>query len=185
MVSQQVIIQKEQGEALPAGFNEWLDQGRALYNERKALDWKCADWLADGQARFPKQMALALQEFATDPIEQKLLTRSAKIAAAIPASQRDAALTFAHHMHVADLPADERLALLNRAAKERLSARALRIVAMERKAVLGVGNTQLEDDDPEYQALMAIVRAWNRAPRETREEFYDMAGDAELGVIEA
>ena len=179
------IVTVEHKDQLPAGFNEWLDHGRSLYDERKALDWKCADWLADGQTRFPKQMALAIQEFATDPIEQKLLTRSAKIAASIPPAQRCTALTFAHHMHVADLPVEERLVLLDRAAKERLSARALRIVAMERKAVLGVGNTQLEDDDFEYVELMAVVRAWNRARPDARQSFYDMAGDAELGVIEA
>ncbi len=33
--------------------------------------------------------------------------------------------------------------------------------------------------------LMAIVRAWNRARPDARQSFYDMAGDAELGVVEA
>lgn len=169
----------------PDGFNEWLEVGRGLYEQRKALEWECADWLATGQQKFPEQMALVLPMLATDPIEQKQLTRSARIAAAIPPAQRCAALTFDHHKHVADLPVAERLNILNRATEENLSARATRIIALERKAALGVGNTEFEDDDPEYQALMAIVRAWNRASRETREEFYDMAGDAELGVIEA
>lgn len=182
MESQQVVIQ---GEVMPAGFTEWLEQGRSLYAQRKALDWKCADWLAEGSQRFPEQMKLAIAEFATDPIEQKQLAKSARIAAAIPASQRDAALTFAHHMHVADLPAPERLELLSRAAKENLSARALRVVAMERRANLGLGNTELPDDDPDYQLLMGIVRGWNRAPQHVRQDFYDMAGDANLGVVEA
>lgn len=172
-------------EALPAGFSEWLEQGRALYEQRKALDWKCADWLADGQERFPEQMKLALVEFATDPIEQKRLAKSARIAATIPPAQRDSALTFDHHLHVADLPADERLSLLKEAKANKWSARALRVVAMERKAVLGVGSTPLPDDDPEYAELMAIVRAWNRASTDTRHEFYDMAGDANLGIVEA
>lgn len=96
-----------QGQALPVGFNEWLEQGRDLYARRKTLEWECADWLSDGFAKFPEQMTLAIQEFASDPIEQKALTKSAKVAASIPISQRNTALTFAHHVHVADLPLDE------------------------------------------------------------------------------
>ncbi|MES2783582.1 MAG: hypothetical protein V4657_12370 [Pseudomonadota bacterium] len=169
----------------PEGFKEWLETGRGLYEQRKALDWQCADWLAEGQQKFPEQMALVLPMLATDPIEQKQLTRSAKIAASIPVAQRCTALTFDHHRHVADLPVEERLVLLGRAQSENLSARAMRIIALERKAALGVGNTEFEDDDWEYHELMAIVRAWNRARPDARQSFYDMAGDAELGVVEA
>lgn len=182
MVSQDLVLQ---GQVLPAGFSEWLDTGRALYARRKSLEWECADWLAEGVANFPEQMTLAMQEFASDPIEQKALTRSARVAASIPAGQRNSALTFAHHMHVADLPLTERMALLDRASKENLSARALRIVSLERKVELNIGNNKFEDDDWEYQELMAIVRAWNRARPDARQSFYDMAGDANLGVVEA
>jgi hypothetical protein len=174
-----------QGQALPVGFNEWLAQGRELYARRKELEWECADWLSTGLDKFPDQMTLALQEFACDPIEQKALVRTARVAAKLPASQRNAALTFAHHAHVADLPVDDRLELLKRAETENLSARAMRIVSLERKAQLNIGNPQFEDDDWEYRELMAIIHAWNRARQDARQSFYDMAGDAELGIIEA
>ena len=169
----------------PVGFTDWLQQGRELYARRKRLEWECADWLAEGSAKFPEQMSLALQEFASDPIERKALARTARVAAAIPPSQRNTALTFTHHAHVADLPLEERLELLKRAETENLSARAMRIVSLERKAELNIGNAQFDDDDWEYQELMAIIRAWNRARRDARQSFYDMAGDAELGVINA
>lgn len=169
----------------PEDFSEWLEQGRALYDERKALEWRCADWLADGQARFPKQMEMVLESLAADPIEQKKLTKAARVAAAIPASNRNTALTFDHHAHVADLPLDERLALLAKAADEKISARALRIVAMERRRELGIGTMLIDDPDWDYQFLQAIARAWNRAPQHVRQDFYDMAGDANLGVVEA
>ena len=170
---------------LPTCFADWLETGRGLYEQRKSLDWACADWLATGQEKFPEQMALVLPMLASDPIEQKALTRSAKVAASIPPAQRCTALTFAHHMHVASLPVDERLQLLDRAQSENLSARATRIIALERKAALGVGNAEFEEDDFEYVELMAIVRWWNRARPDARQSFYDMAGDANLGVISA
>lgn len=172
-------------QAAPEGFSEWLEQGRALYDERKALEWRCADWLADGQARFPKQMEMVLESLAADPIEQKKLTKAARVAAAIPASNRNTALTFDHHAHVADLPLAERLNLLAIAAERNMSARALRIVAMERRRELGIGTMLIDDPDWDYQFLQAIARAWNRAPQHVRQDFYDMAGDANLGVVEA
>lgn len=171
--------------AAPAGFTDWLDEGRKLYQQRKSLDWACADWLATGQARFPEQMKLALIELVSDPIEQKRLAKSAKVAAVTPKALRDTSLTLDHYMHVADLPADEQLNLLSKASKEKLTARAFRVAVIERKASLDLQPDTFEDNDPEYAQIIAMARAWNRASKESRQEFYDMAGDAELGIVEA
>lgn len=184
MESQSLIVQSEIMPDLPEGFNDWLEAGRELYARRKAIEWDCADWLSDGQARFPKQMEMVLPMLAADPIEQKKLTKAARVATAIPASNRNTALTFDHHAHVADLPLDERLTLLAKAANENISARALRFLAMERKQELGIGTMLIEDPDWDYVFLQSIARAWNRSPKHVRQEFYDMAGDAELGVID-
>lgn len=185
MVSQSLVVQGEVLPDAPYGFEQWLEKGRELYARRKSLEWECADWLADGQAQYPEQMALVLPMLAQDPIEQKKLTRAARVAATIPASNRNTALTFDHHLHVADLPVAERLELLAEAATCNMSARALRIVAMERRRTLGIGTMLIEDPDWDYQFLQAISRAWNRAPSHVRQEFFDMACDAELGIIEA
>jgi hypothetical protein len=160
-----------QGQALPVGFNEWLEQGRELYARRKELEWECADWLSTGLDKFPDQMTLALQEFASDPIEQKALVRTARVAAKLPASQRNAALTFAHHAHVADLPVDDRLELLKRAETENLSARALRIKAIEVKARIGMASAPMVPEDFEYYELMSIIHKFNCAQPETRISF--------------
>ncbi len=169
----------------PEGFDQWLESGRELYEKRKEIEWSCADWLSTGIEKYPEQMALVLPMLASDQIEQKKLISLARIAASIPASQRCTALTFDHHAHVADLPLEERLSLLNRAEQENWSARATRIFAIERKAALGVSNTTFEDDDFEYIELMAMVRGWNRARQDARESFLEMANDAKLRVIEA
>jgi hypothetical protein len=188
MVSQSLTVQSEvmpERQELPEGFNEWLEQGRDLYARRKEIEWECADWLAVGIAQYPKQMEMVLEGLASDPIEQKKLTKAARVAATIPASNRNTALTFDHHAHVADLPVDERVQLLDTAQRENISARALRLIAMQRRQELGIGTMLLEDPDWDYQFLQEIVRRWNRAPQHVRQEFYDMAGDANLGVIEA
>lgn len=171
--------------APPVGFEQWLEDGRELYEKRKQIEWSCADWLSTGFEKFPKQMEMVLPMLAADPIEQKKLTKAARVATAIPASNRNTALTFDHHAHVADLPLDERLTLLAKAADENISARALRIVAMERRRELGIGTMLIDDPDWDYQFLQAIARAWNRAPQHVRQDFYDMAGDANLEVVEA
>lgn len=159
------------GQALPVGFNDWLEQGRDLYARRKTLEWECADWLSTGFAQFPEQMTFAMQEFASDPIEQKALTKCAKVAASIPIGQRNTALTFAHHLHVADLPVDDRLTLLKQAETENLSARAMRIKVIEVKARLGMTSAPMVPEDLEYYELMSIVHKWNCAQPDARISF--------------
>ena len=41
------------------------------------------------------------------------------------------------------------------------------------------------EDDAEDDALMALVRAWNRAPVSVREEFAELMADSAMSVIEA
>ena len=73
--------------------------------------------------------------------------------------------------------------LLREAEREKLPAKKLRIKAMLRK--VETGQILPREDDAEDDALMALVRAWNRAPVSVREEFAEMMGDSALGVIEA
>ena len=166
-------------------FNKWLEFGKSLYDKRKEIEWRCADWLAEGQQKFPNQMSLVLPMLATDIIEQKKLNHCAKVASSIPIGQRCAALTFAHHMHVADLPLTERITLLDQAAKDNVSARAFRIIVNDRKAAIGAGNLAIADDDWEYKELMDIIRSWNRGRPDARQSFLDMANAANLNVIAA
>jgi hypothetical protein len=171
--------------ALPdaATVEDWLGLGRDLFTQRRQVDWLLADWVATGIDRFGDQLQLAL--IGGDlGVEPKFLTAAAKTAAAFPHSQRDTALTLEHHIHVADLPADERLSVLKRAHEEHWTAKQTRVEVMKRKVASGQ-TTIFSDDDFEHHELMAITRAWNRARSSVRQSFMELAGEAELGDIDA
>ena len=158
----------------------WLKRGRDIVRRRKELDWDLADWVVEGREHFPEQLDLALADISDDPRNLKRIEKTAK---AFPPSQRCASLSFEHHAHVADLPTQEALPLLREAEREKLPARKLRIRAMLRK--VETGQILPREDDAEDDALMALVRAWNRAPRSVREEFAELMRDSDYGVVEA
>ena len=87
-----------------------------------------------------------------------------------------------HHAHVADMPTQEALPLLTEASKEHLPPSKLRVRAMLRK--LETGQILPREDDPADDALLACVRAWNRAPVAVREDFAEMVADSDYGLIE-
>jgi hypothetical protein len=93
-------------------------------------------------------------------------------------------LTLEHHIHVADLPADERLIGPQAGSRGTLDPKQTRVEVMKRKVASGQ-TTIFSDDDFEHHELMAITRAWNRARSSVRQSFMDLAGEAELGDIDA
>jgi hypothetical protein len=95
---------------------------------------------------------------------------------------RDSALSFDHHAHVADLPIQEALPLLKSAHDQNIDARKFRICAMLRK--VETGQILPREEDGEDDALMAMVRAWNRAPVPAREDFAEMVFDSDMGLID-
>lgn len=161
-------------------FQDWLAQGRALATSKRHIDWLIGDWITFGREHFPEQLDLALADVSDDP---RNLKRIEKTARAFPPSQRCASLSFEHHAHVADLPAQEALPLLREAEREKLPAKKLRIKAMLHK--VNTGKILPREDDVDDDALMAMVRAWNRAPVAVREEFAELVAESHLGVIEA
>lgn len=160
-------------------FDEWLERGRNLAATKRHLDWLLGDWIAYGRSHFPEQIELALEQVSDDP---KALKRIEKTANAFPPHLRDASLSFDHHAHLADLPTQEALPLLKRAKEEHLTPRQLRVDAMLRK--LETGQILPREDDREYDAMLALCRAWNRAPHSTREDFAEMVAASDFGVIE-
>lgn len=161
-------------------FTDWLAQGRSLALSKKSIDFLIGDWINFGREHFPEELQANLPGLFDDP---KLAKRAEKTAKAFPPHLRDASLTFEHHAHVADLPTQEALPLLKQAHDEHLPARQLRIRAMLRKQ--DIGQILPREEDAEDDALMAMVRAWNRATRTAREEFAELVADSDLGVIEA
>lgn len=166
-----------------ASFDEWLAFGRTLARTRLEIDWRLGDWLAQGRDHFaPEQIELAIGEIAADVEQARALRRVEKVARAFPPSIRDTALTFEHHAKVVDLPRQEALPLLREAREEKLPASKLRIRAMLRKVDLGL--VLPREDDPEDDAMLALCRAWNRAPLSVREDFAEMVAESQFGDIE-
>lgn len=170
----------------PSDFDRWLAEGRRLAGIRLTIDFEIGDWLAKGRERFfPEQIEMALGEIALDADHARALKRVERVARAFPPSQRHSGLTFEHHAQLVDLPKQEALPLLQRAGKENMPARQVRLEAMMRKIDLGL--VLPREDDPETDQLTAIVRAWNRAAGPVREDFFAMAEEAAesgYGIIE-
>jgi len=166
---------------LPAevDFESWLEVGRDLAARKRSIDWMIGDWLTFGRQHFPEQIELALGDVIGDEFALRRIERTVK---AFPPHLRDASLSFDHHAYVADLPAQEALPLLKRARAEKLTARRVRIEAMLRK--VQTGQILPREDDVEDDALLAMVRAWNRAPARAREDFADMVAGSHLGLID-
>lgn len=167
----------------PASFDEWRALGRTLAQTRLTIDFALGDWLAQGRDCFqPEQIELVLGEIASDVQQAKRLKQVERVARAFPPSLRNAALTFEHHAHLADLPVQEALPLLKEASERHLTAKAVRTAAMLKKVDLGL--VLPREDDPEDDAMLALCRAWNRAPLAVREDFAEMVSESHMGVIE-
>jgi hypothetical protein len=171
------------GLSLPAdmAFDAWVSTGRNLANQRRNTDWMIADWLAHGQEHFADQIEFGFLSEALG-LAPKRLKAVAQVATAFPAHKRDEGLSVDHHAHVATLPAAEQLQVLQQARKHNWTPEQTRIEAVRRKAVV---EPPLIRDDPDYDALMAITTAWNRAPASVRADFLDLASESHMGVIDA
>lgn len=160
-------------------YPDWIATGRELANIKRNIDWLIGDWLSFGRVHFPEQIEMAIADLGEDP---KRIKRIETTVTAFPPSRRDASLSFDHHAHVADMPTQEALPLLKAAHDANWTARQLRVEAMLRKCE--IGQNLPRDDDPDHDHLLALSRAWNRAPGNVREEFADMIAESHMGVID-
>lgn len=159
---------------------EWRTMGDKLRSTRLTIDWLIGDWIAHGRAHFPDQAEPVIADLFPDSREAR---RVEKVAKAFPAHLRNDALTFEHHAKVADMPVQEALPLLKRAAKEGMTAGQLRLAAMARK--LETGQILVRDDDDAYdRQITALTVEWNRAMQSVRDDFREMAEEAGWGLIE-
>lgn len=170
---------------LPADptFEQWIDAGRTLAANRRQLDWLVGDWLQVGRERFHDQAEFAFLADALG-VSPRMLGTVEKAVRAFPPHLRDQGLTIEHHAHAAALPEQERLPFLNRARREHWTPEQARIEVVKLRTVIGERSV-MERDDPDYDELIAISRAWNRAHRHVREQFADLVRESDLGVIDA
>lgn len=164
-------------------FEDWLEVGRDLAAGRRRIDWLIGDWLSEGRQRFNGQAEF---EFLSEAlgVSERALTTVAKAVRAFPPHCRDAALTIEHHAHAAALPEPERLPFLTKARREHWTPEQARVEVIKLRVAVGDTNP-LPREDPDYDAVIAIVRAWNRAQPHVRQSFMELATEAKFGVIDA
>lgn len=162
-----------------ADFGNWVETGKRLIDQRRKVDWALADWWSEGQKhhRDEPQFKLFAEQVAADA---KRLTAMAKVAEAFPRHMRAANVSFEVHREIAVLEPVERLSMIAKASNERWNERVAHQHVVEHRYEQG---TLLPDDDPEYRSAVEIIRAWNRAPKEARRYFMDLATTAKLSVI--
>lgn len=161
-------------------FDAWVGIGADLSTQRRNVDWMIADWLNVGQERFAGQVEF---EFLADTlgIAPKRLKLVADTAKKFPVSQRAADLSIDHHAHVAALDAGDALTILRSASVNHWTPEETRIEVLKVHA----HQPSMLRDDPEYDMLIAITRAWNRASVEVRQQAADLIAEANFNVIDA
>lgn len=170
---------------IPKGqtFDDWVEMGRSLCEGQRVVNWWIGDWWAAGHHRYGERAKAAAEGIFGR--EFQALADMASVCRSFETSRRREHLTFTHHREVAALPPEKADELLTRAETESLSTRDLRVEVVKVRTALGHFPTRdTIDDDPDHTALVAIARAWNRAPVAARQEFLDLANEADLGEID-
>lgn len=155
----------------PATLDAWVAKGRDLVSQRLDVDWKIADWMAEGKDA--GHLSQAKFDFLSENLglAPKRLKDALKAATVFPPALRDSTLSVEHHAAVASLPKDEALPLLKRAAREHLSVNECREVVTQHRYNTG---QRFDDEDTDSTLCTHIVRAWNRATPEARADFADL-----------
>lgn len=166
--------------ALPTGttIDVWWSQCEDLFQQRRQLDWMIADWVAAGAERYGAQACFdfAAEKLSLDPKE---LRSSVKVAGAFPPSHRAADVPFEVHAYIAQLPQERRLETLQRASAEHWGVKQVREVVVTHRQEAAM----FEDEDRETRLAVEIIRAWNRAPVESRRYFWELAAKADFDAI--
>jgi hypothetical protein len=154
----------------------WWDAGAHLLSERRAIDWKLADWLNDGAQAFGAQ---ACFDFAAEKlsVEPKQLREQARVALAFPPALRAPDVPFEVHGCLSTLPPENRLETLQRASSEHWTLKR----AKSAVTVVRQQTAMFDDEDMETRLAVEIMRAWNRAPIESRRYFWELAKVAVKG----
>lgn len=170
--------------SLPADttIDAWVTLGKTLFTKRRQTDWMLADWAASGVERFGHQEEFTAL-FEQVGAEPKQLRHAARVAATFPPHLRAADLPFEVHAYIAQLPEDRRLETLQKASTEHWGLKKARteLTTFKQQAAM------FEDEDQETRLAVEIIRAWNRAPAESREYFWalaETAADTGFGAID-
>lgn len=162
----------------PTPFHTWLETGRSLVDQRREIDWRLGDWLADGRKQFGDQAEFDFLADALGLAPQRL-KQAERVALAFPEHLRAHDVPVEVHAYIAALPEEERLQTLQRASREHWGeSQAKRVITLHRQQT-----AMFEDEDAETRQAVEIIRAWNRAPTESRRYFWELAKRADFGAI--
>jgi hypothetical protein len=145
-------------------FLAWITDGRRLVDQRREIDWRLGDWLADGRQRFGEQAEF---DFLADALglEPKRLKEAERVALAFPEHLRAQDVPVEVHAYIAALPEDQRLEKLQQASREHWGTKEARAVVARHKQQ----EAMFEDEDSTARLATELFRAWNRMPAEARE----------------
>lgn len=167
------------GVDLATTFDTWVATGRSLLEQRAKTEWQLADWIVEGRQQFGDQAGF---DFLAGQlgIAPRQLRTAAKVAEAFPPSRRSAALPFEVHASLALLPPDDRLPTLAKAANEHWGEREAKAAVVEHRHATAM----FDDEDAETRLAVEIIRAWNRAPVESRRYFMELAAISHFAAID-
>lgn len=141
--------------------DEWLARGQGIARDKVALDWRMADWIAEGvREGHAKQLGFDFaglgQQLGIAPPRLKAAYNAAQ---KFPPALRAADLSVEVHAVVASLPQEEALPLLKRASDEHLSASDCRAVIAQRRYDTW---ERFDDEDTAFTLATLMARAFNR-----------------------
>lgn len=165
----------EAGQVTAAGFEEWLNRLRLLFDERGRVHWNIADHLKEGQeGGYLTQIGFDYLsgELGVAP---KPLKDALKAAQTFPPALRDPTLSVEHHAAAAAAPDRQmRLEFLSRAKREHWTPEQTRHEAVKVKPH--------EARQIEESPLESFLRHWNRLPDAVRVDALEIitASNAEI-----
>ncbi len=111
-------------------FDQWVEMGRTLCANEKAVGWWIGDWWRHGHRYGERASAAARDVFGRT---FQTLRNIGCVAATFETSRRRDTLSFSHHAEVAALPAAQADELLDLAEREEWSKRELRAEVNQRR----------------------------------------------------
>ena len=180
-------------------FEGWSAELAGLLLVQRATPWMIGDCLNVGEAAFGEDYSQALPD---DRLAAQTLANYKSVAGKIPASRRREGLPFGHHAELVRLEPVEQDRWLDRAEAENLSRASLRqaMKALEvsddarggdgevteptAEVLAPVARPTVEYHDADEDQLESLKRAWNRAGRDTQNQFLEWAEDTRGPVIE-
>jgi hypothetical protein len=128
-------------------LEQWLREGSRLGVRSRASGWWIGDWVNFGSRAYGEKYRRAAGATGYDA---QTLMNMAYVASRIEISRRRETLTWSHHAEVAPLSVDEQEQWLDRAARDRLTVRDLRVEL--RHARREVANARTTEEAPSAHA---------------------------------